>query len=195
MPPCRTSKRNEDMLQFKIFTVPLGDPAASDEMNRFLAGHRVLTVQRELVQKGELCAWTFCVEYLAQAGAPGALGARKERMDYKTVLPPAQFAVFARLRECRKDLAAKDGLPAFAVCTDEQLAAMAKLENPDVAALKGIEGFGAGKAAKYAEALLAAMALPGNPQTDGTEAVPPGADADSGGPTSVSAVPKSRAGK
>lgn len=145
-------------MQFRVFTIPLGDPGACDELNRFLAGHRVLTVQRELVQKGETCAWTFCVEYLAQAGAPGPFGARKERVDYKAVLPPAQFAVFARLRECRKELAAKDGLPAFAVCTDEQLAAMAQLENPDRAALKGIEGFGEGKAAKYAEALLAAHA-------------------------------------
>ena len=90
--------------------------------------------------------------------------------------------VFARLRERRKELAAKEGLPAFAVCTDEQLAAMAKLERPDRAALKRIEGFGEGKAEKYAEALLAVMGSSDNPPPDVTTAAPPDAPLDSGEP-------------
>ena len=142
-------------MQFRVFTVSAGDPAGCDEMNRFLAGHRILTVQREFIQNGRESGWTFCVEYLESRSVQG-YGTRKERVDYKVVLPPAQFAVFSRLRERRKDLATKEGLPAFAVCTDEQMAAMARQEALTRASLLAIEGFGEGKAEKYAEALIEA---------------------------------------
>lgn len=147
-------------MQFKTFTVSVGDPSGCEDLNRFLAGHRVLTVQREFIQNGRESCWAFCVEYLEGGSGAPAFGTRKDRVDYKQVLPPEQFEVFARLRECRKELATRDGLPAFAVCTDEQLAAMAKSETLTMAALKAIPGFGEGKADKYAEALIAAHALP-----------------------------------
>ncbi len=148
-------------MQFRIFTVSVGDASGCEELNRFLAGHRILTVQRELIQNGRESCWAFCVEYLESPNA-GSLGyqGRKERVDYKAVLSAAEFAVFSRLRESRKALATADGLPAFAVCTDEQLAVMAKTETLTKSALLAIEGFGEGKAAKYAEALIAAHAGP-----------------------------------
>jgi superfamily II DNA helicase RecQ len=147
-------------MQFRVFSVSVGDPSGCDDLNRFLAGHRVLTVQREFIQNGRESGWAFCVEYLGTTGGSGGSGTgfRKERVDYKAVLPPAEFAVFSRLRECRKALATKDGLPAFAICTDEQLAAMARQETLTKADLLAVEGFGEGKAAKYADALMAAHA-------------------------------------
>lgn len=145
-------------MQFHVFTISIGDPSGSDELNRFLVGHRVLTVQREFIQNGSQSCWTFCVEYIESGAGSGRVGQRKERTDYMQVLPPAQFAVFSRLRECRKELATKEGLPAFAVCTDEQLAAMARQESLTKAGLMAIEGFGEGKAEKYAVTLIAAHA-------------------------------------
>ncbi len=146
-------------MQFRLFTVSIGDPGGCDELNRFLAGHRVLTVQRELIQNGSGSCWAFCLEYLDTGRVSGGAGSsRRPKIDYKEVLPPAQFAVFARLRECRKGLAAKEGLPAFAVCTDEQLAAMAREETLDKGKLLAIDGFGEGKAERYAEALVEAHA-------------------------------------
>jgi len=127
-------------------------------LNRFLSGHRILVVQREFIQNGSASCWAFCVEYLDSGGGGQSYPIRKDRVDYKSVLPPAQFAAFARMRECRKELAMKDGLPAFAVCTDEQLAAMAKAEVLTKTELLNVEGFGEGKEAKYGEALIAAHA-------------------------------------
>jgi len=144
-------------MQFRTFAVAAGDSSGCDEMNRFLAGHRVLTVQREFIQNGAGSFWTFCVEYL-DSGADHARGSRREKVDYKEVLSPAQFAVFSRLRECRKRQAANEGLPAFAVCTDEQMAMMARRETLTKAALMDIDGFGEAKAQKYADSLLAAHA-------------------------------------
>ncbi|NLB68428.1 MAG: helicase [Lentisphaerae bacterium] len=145
-------------MRFKTFTVSVGDPGGCEEMNRFLAGHRVLTVQREFIQNGRESCWAFCIEYLEAAPSSAYAGTRREKVDYKEVLPPAQFAVFSRLRECRKRLAAQEGLPAFAVCTDEQLAAISRLEQLTMASLKSIKGIGDAKAARYGEALIQSFA-------------------------------------
>jgi hypothetical protein len=45
-------------------------------------------------------------------------------VDYKEVLNEADFAVFSRLRDLRKVIAEKEAVPAYAIFTNEQLAAM-----------------------------------------------------------------------
>jgi superfamily II DNA helicase RecQ len=59
------------------------------------------------------------------------------------------------LRRARKAIALAEGIPAYAICTDEQLAAMAKLNAQTVPDLAKVDGFGEGKANKYGERLLA----------------------------------------
>ena len=85
-------------------------------MNAFLRGHRVLAVKKEFVADGEISFWTFCVEYLDGAGA-GALrsGGRPPKVDYREVLKREEFEVFSRLREWRKSVAEKEGVPVYAV--------------------------------------------------------------------------------
>ena len=48
--------------------------------------------------------------------------ASKEKVDYKLVLSEADFSLFSRLREIRKQIAIADAVPAYAVFTDEELA-------------------------------------------------------------------------
>ena len=42
--------------------------------------------------------------------------------DYKQVLKPEEFEVFSRLREWRKGVAEKEGVPVYVVFSNEQLA-------------------------------------------------------------------------
>jgi len=151
-------------MPFHVFTVPASTPDACQELNAFVSSHRVLSVQRELIQNGGGSCWTFCVEYLDSRGESRGARVRKERVDYKQVLTPEKFDVFSRLRACRKELATRDGVPAFAVCTDEQLAVMAQAEDLTKAVFGGIDGFGEAKRTKYGEALIAAHAKPENGQ-------------------------------
>ena len=78
-------------------------------------------------------------------------------MDYKEILSADDFAVFVRLREARKQLAGKEAIPVYAVCTNEQLAEMAKARAATLADLKKIDGFGDAKAEKFGETFLAAI--------------------------------------
>ena len=50
--------------------------------------------------------------------------ARRGKVDFKEVLSDPEFAVFARLRALRKERADAEGVPAYALFTNEQLAEM-----------------------------------------------------------------------
>ena len=103
--------------------------------------------------------WALAVEYLegpAPSG-PGSGDGRggKQRVDYKEVLSPADFALFAKLRDWRKATSETEGIPVYAVLTNEQLAAIATKRPETAAQLREIEGIGEAKAGKYGEAVLA----------------------------------------
>ena len=57
-------------MQVSPFTVAPGDNCALDELNRFLRGHRVLTLDREC--HGGV--WSFCVTWQPPAGESEASG-------------------------------------------------------------------------------------------------------------------------
>lgn len=143
-------------MQLKTFVLPLKNLSAPEsEMNAFLRSHRVLAVKKEFVADGENSFWTFCVEYLdgAQPGSQSS-GQRAPKVDYKEVLKPDEFEVFSRLREWRKTVAEQEGVPVYAVLTNEQLAQMVQKRVRTKAGMKEIEGVGEARISKYADALL-----------------------------------------
>lgn len=109
-------------MQVSLHTVAPGDSRALDALNRFLRGHRVLTLDREC----HAGVWTFCVTYQPPAGAGGGMSEIAPKVDYKTVLDAPTFALFSKLREVRKALAEQERLPAYAIFTNGQLAEIAK---------------------------------------------------------------------
>ena len=100
-------------------------------MNAFLRSHRVLKVNRELVQRESAPCWAVCVEYMegpVASGPSGRGGQRNDdrKVDYKAMLSEGDFAVFSLLRDLRKTLAEAEGVPVYAVFTNEQLAKFAQ---------------------------------------------------------------------
>jgi superfamily II DNA helicase RecQ len=145
-------------MQYALFTIPVGDAGgALEEMNRFLRSHRVLAVEKHLVGGPDKPAWAFCAEYL-ERGSTEPIDRRGEpKVDYKLVLKPEDFAVFSKLREVRKAIAEKEAVPAYAVFTNEQLAAMVQARVTTAAALEKIEGVGPARVGKYGTAMLAVL--------------------------------------
>lgn len=68
---------------------------------------------------GETPAWCVFVEFVQQAESSVKSAGK---VDYMKILSQEEFSVFSKLRELRKAVAAKDGVPLFVVFTDEQLA-------------------------------------------------------------------------
>lgn len=100
-----------------FFQIPAhGDSATAAALNACLARNRVHEVERHFVAAGIDSFWAICVttvEGEARAGViSGPRAAGKERIDYREILSAPEFAAYAKLREVRKRLAARDGVPA-----------------------------------------------------------------------------------
>jgi superfamily II DNA helicase RecQ len=156
------------------FAIPALQPEpAQSELNAFLARERVVALRREFVADGANSYWAFCVEVAAgQPPLPAALkvagsrhvagraapeAAATSKLDYKQLLSEADFAVFAALRELRKQLAQAEGVPVYAVFTNEQLAELATQRPASLAALGAVEGIGPSRLGKYGAAVLACL--------------------------------------
>ena len=140
-------------MPFRFFQIPTSDSgAAGEELNGFLRSHRIVAVRSELVRLGDTAFWAFSVEYLeGGAKAPDRV---QPKVDYREVLKEPEFKVFSRLRDWRKGVAEKEGVPVYAVFTNEQLAEMARRSPRNRADLAKIEGVGDARLNKYGEAVL-----------------------------------------
>ena len=145
-------------MQLKFFTIPAmgeGNSVMEEELNAFLRGHRILNVQRELVNNGQMSCWCCCVEYI-EGSKPleSPRQVSKEKTDYRKVLSAEDFEKFKILRECRKTLAVEDAVPAYAIFLDEQLAAVAQQPEINEHTLKSVDGLGDKKMEKYGKRFL-----------------------------------------
>jgi len=142
-------------MQLKLFVLPIKNLGAAEaEMTAFLRGHRVLAVKKEFVPDGENSFWTFCVEYLDGFGVGALPPGGRPKIDYKEVLKPEEFELFSRLRDWRKTVAEKEGVPVYVVLSNEQLAEMVRRRVSNKSQLKEIEGVGEARIEKYRAALL-----------------------------------------
>lgn len=150
-------------MAFHFFTVPIHDPnaAAAAELNGFLRSHKVLSIDRRWVEQGAASFWSFCVDYL-EAAPGGATNGRgpggRTRVDYREVLKPEDFAVFARLRNLRKEMAQAEAVPVYTIFTNEQLAQMVQNRVTSKAAMEKVAGVGDARVEKYGPRVLELLA-------------------------------------
>ncbi len=143
-------------LQYAAFHLPVyGSAAEQEELNRFLRGHRTVQTWREFIDSPGNPGWAILVEYMAEEkGGERQLG----KVDYKEILSENDFAVFCKLRDVRKSLAEKNGLPVYAVFTNDQLADIARQKPSSKTGLMRIDGIGQGKSEKFEDEILACIA-------------------------------------
>ena len=154
-------------LQYASFLLPLySGSVEQDEMNRFLRGRRIVQTRKELIASENVSSWAILVEYLDSQEKNTGEQQAKSKIDYKEILSAGDFSLFSKLREVRKKLAEENGLPVYAVCTNEQLAEIAKRKPKNLTECMKIEGIGQSKADKYVPALLECISSEKNEVAD-----------------------------
>ncbi len=147
-------------MAYRFFVIPIRDDgSAAAELNGFVRSHKILAVDRRWVDAGSESYWSFCVDYLEHGGAKSAQhavrdGSGRPKVDYRDVLAPEDFTVFAKLRQVRKDIAQADSVPVYTVFTNEQLAQIVQTRASTKAALEKIAGVGDARIEKYGERVL-----------------------------------------
>jgi superfamily II DNA helicase RecQ len=141
-------------MKMQFFTIPIRDPEpTTDDMNAFLASHRVVHTERQFVADGANSVWSICVSYVEGEGRPAA-DKRNKKVDYREVLSEAEFSLFAKLRTLRKELAEHEGVPVYALFTNEQLADMVRQRVDALPGLASIDGVGKARVDKYGAAFV-----------------------------------------
>ena len=142
-------------MQWAFYRIPVTGGVASEELNRFLRSVRVLTVHREFVGQGDASFWALAVEYLPAADSTQpAIRGVSSKTDFRSVLPPEDFALFARLREWRKQTANREAVPVYTIFTNEQLAEMSRRRPSSLSVIGEIDGIGQGRLDKYGKMVL-----------------------------------------
>jgi superfamily II DNA helicase RecQ len=145
-------------MQIKIYTIPLfGGDWIVEEMNTFLRGRKILQIESKPMNDGANSSWTFCIRYLADdvAKSPSIPFRHSgQKIDYQATLDPASAARFGEYRQIRRDLSKSDGIPAYAIFTDEQLSHVAQMEELTLAKLKTVKGIGEKTVEKYGNHFL-----------------------------------------
>lgn len=164
-------------MPYRFFVVPVRDGGhAAAELNGFLSGHRILAVDRRWVDQGPDSFWSFCVDYMesrssADAGRKDGLG--RGKIDYREVLSAEDFAVFARLRQLRKEIAQADAVPVYTIFTNDQLAQMVQSRATTKAALEKISGVGDARIEKFGAQFLDVLGRQSGGDGTGAPSEPP----------------------
>jgi superfamily II DNA helicase RecQ len=150
-------------MKHHFFMIPVKDSGqAEDELNAFYAQHRIISVEKHFVADGSNSFWSLCLSCTDnEAGLLNGINnsriTSKSKIDYKDVLNEADFALFAHCRDLRKVLAERDGVPIYALFTNEQLAKMVEQRIHSKQGLLGLEGVGQARVDKYGEVFLSLL--------------------------------------
>ena len=142
------------LTQFQTFFIsPFGENSVCDELNRFLSFHRIVNVEKRLIDGERGTGWLFLVEYGTDTKQQNQ-GAT--RIDYREVLNDQEYAVFDHLRQLRKSMAEQHGIPVYAVFTNQHLASMVKKPPKTIKDISAISGVGEARVKQFGEAFLKA---------------------------------------
>ncbi len=141
---------------YRLFYLSALNPDDAEQaLNQFLQSAKVISVDRQFVADGANSFWSVCVVVSGTEVTPGRR--QGARVDYRELLGPDEFTVYARLRTLRNQLAETEGTPAYAIFTNEQLANIARLPHPDRVSIGAIEGIGEKRLNRYVDAVLAVL--------------------------------------
>jgi ATP-dependent DNA helicase RecQ len=131
----------------------------------------VMALLRRLVTAGWAMVTPddFPVVYLTQAGADVMTSKKpvrlllppkkrvRARRDRKSLVAGVDASLFEKLRSVRLELARAEGVPAYLICSDRTLAALADKRPHDEKSLRAIHGMGPARVASYGPAFLDAL--------------------------------------
>lgn len=148
-------------MRYKFFYVRvLAADVEEEALNLFCAQHHILQVDRQFVADGANSFWAICVSWSENNASLAATQiniTRKNKIDYKDVLSAAEFAIYLRLRDLRKQVSEREGVAIYNIFTNEQMAEMVQARVCSKASMGQINGIGTAKLEKYADEFLACL--------------------------------------
>jgi len=115
----------EDAMAMKVFTISLQNSEGDvQEVNAFLANHKLLSMDRRWVDLGTASFWSLCIDYIASgtASATTTTQGKLSKVDYKDLLPPFERGYV--VPGASHLLVAKDACPGWILLAEQQVLAV-----------------------------------------------------------------------
>lgn len=145
-------------MKLKFFSInalePEPDQIAVDD---FCTRHRIISVDKRFIEREDVCFWSICVTYLQKSSSPSKPTQsvnKRGQIDYREVLNEADFTVYAKLRDLRKEISETESIPVYAIFSNAQMAEMVTSRVIAKTTLSKINGVGDAKLENYAERFL-----------------------------------------
>jgi len=74
-----------------FFVSPFSEKSVTDELNVFLRSHRIVNVEKKLIDGERGTGWVFIIEYGSESGNKNASNT-SQRIDYREVLNAEEYA-------------------------------------------------------------------------------------------------------
>jgi len=144
-------------VNYRVFQYAL--PVSEDlkDLNDYLDHHRVTQVAQHMVSTPGGPLLVFIVQ---TAGAAPAPSRSEPRVDYRALLDDDEFALFSQLRDERKKIAEREGVPVYTIFSNAQLAEMVQRKVHTLEQLALVPGVGRARLEKYGTRLLAKLGQP-----------------------------------
>jgi ATP-dependent DNA helicase RecQ len=142
-------------MQIKVFTLGFNSLTESfDEkpLQEFIRDKEVLAVKEHFFERHDVPYLALVVSYKP---SPVPVSAAKEKDgDWRELIAESEMPLFNSLRTWRNERAKKEGLAAYIICHNRQLADIIKLRPQSLAQLSKVDGFGEAKLKKYGRDIL-----------------------------------------
>lgn len=95
--------------------------AGANKLNDFISNHAVTSIGEKFVDDGQNSFWSVRVVVTENFTKNPVDNSKPKRasVDYRDVLNPEVFAIYARLRTLRNNIAEQQSMPAYAIFTNE----------------------------------------------------------------------------
>jgi len=141
-------------MTYRIFQYRLPMDGQPDDLNAWLASHRVVSVTQHLASAAGSSLLVFIVE---TTGEPMPKPSSGPKIDYKEKFNESDFTLYSKLRDLRKQVAEQEGVPVYAIFSNAQLAEMVERRAATPADLAKIDGVGKARIEKHGSLFLALL--------------------------------------
>ncbi|KPA09707.1 protein containing Helicase and RNase D [Candidatus Magnetomorum sp. HK-1] len=141
-------------IQYKFFWIsPDNSHHMETELNQFLNSIQVISVDRKFVTNGSKSQFCIIIEYMSKQ-SPEKQSNTAKRIDYREVLSPEDFSLYATIRDWRKETAKKNGLQLYSILNNEQMANIAQNKITTKEGLQTVDGFGKTRMENYGDDII-----------------------------------------
>ncbi|MBR5686873.1 MAG: HRDC domain-containing protein [Prevotella sp.] len=141
-------------MQYKFYKISLLDSAQSEEeLNKFLRSHRVLTTERHFCPDNG-GYWAVAVEYADQNPLAEVPPAHRRDKDVTAGMSEEEKARFEHFRTIRRQISTANGIPAYTVFTNEELASLARVPELRADTVKDVKGIAPARLKNYVESFF-----------------------------------------